>query len=179
MLDGCTPWPAEFAVRYREAGYWTGETFSDFVTDRTRRFADRLAVVGAGQRWTYAELGERSAVLATGLARLALPGRPRRRPTPQHPRTAEVVFALFRSARCRCTRPAHRAHEITHLCTTAQAKALSSLTGTPVSTTDHGRSCATPALPPNTVVVGEPGGSPLAEPVPTGLTPASSLGPRR
>ena len=50
MLDGCTPWPAEFAVRYREAGYWTGETFSDFVTDRTRRFADRLAVVGAGQR---------------------------------------------------------------------------------------------------------------------------------
>lgn len=126
MLDGCTPWPVEFAVRYREAGYWTGETFSDFFTDRTRRFADRLAVVGAGQRWTYAELGERAAVLATGLARLGIAAGDRVVvQLPNIPELFEVIVALFYlGALPVYALPAHRAHEITHLCTTAQAKAL-------------------------------------------------------
>nr|6E8O_A Chain A, 2,3-dihydroxybenzoate-AMP ligase [Thermobifida fusca YX]6E8O_B Chain B, 2,3-dihydroxybenzoate-AMP ligase [Thermobifida fusca YX]6E97_A Chain A, 2,3-dihydroxybenzoate-AMP ligase [Thermobifida fusca YX]6E97_B Chain B, 2,3-dihydroxybenzoate-AMP ligase [Thermobifida fusca YX] len=168
MLDGCTPWPAEFAVRYREAGYWTGETFSDFVTDRTRRFADRLAVVGAGQRWTYAELGERSAVLATGLARLGIAAGDRVVvQLPNIPELFEVVFALFRlGALPVYALPAHRAHEITHLCTTAQAKALI------IPDRHAGFDYRTMAAqlrhagtaPEHVVVVGEPGGfTPLAE----------------
>jgi len=168
MLDGCTPWPAEFAVRYREAGYWTGETFSDFVTDRTRRFADRLAVVGAAQRWTYAELGERSAVLATGLARLGIAAGDRVVvQLPNIPELFEVVFALFRlGALPVYALPAHRAHEITHLCTTAQAKALI------IPDRHAGFDYRTMAAqlrhagtaPEHVVVVGEPGGfTPLAE----------------
>ena len=41
-------WPAEFAERYRAAGYWTDETFDAFLAERVRRFADRIAVVGVG-----------------------------------------------------------------------------------------------------------------------------------
>src|SRR5690606_12781590 len=70
MRDGCTPWPPEFAERYRAAGYWTGETFGAFLRDRARRFADRTAVVGGDRRWTYAELDARADRLATGLHRL-------------------------------------------------------------------------------------------------------------
>jgi non-ribosomal peptide synthetase component E (peptide arylation enzyme) len=29
MLDGCTPWPAEFAQRYLNLGYWQGITLPD------------------------------------------------------------------------------------------------------------------------------------------------------
>ncbi|GAA3990187.1 (2,3-dihydroxybenzoyl)adenylate synthase [Thermobifida alba] len=126
MLDGCTPWPAEFAARYRAAGYWTGETFGDFLTDRARRFADRVAVVGAGQRWTYAELDARAAATATGLARLGVAAGDRVVvQLPNVPELLEVVFALFRlGALPVYALPAHRAGEVAHLCTTTRASAL-------------------------------------------------------
>ena len=40
-----TPWPEEFAHTYREAGYWTGETFPAFLRERATRFAEHTAVV--------------------------------------------------------------------------------------------------------------------------------------
>ncbi|KUP97721.1 (2,3-dihydroxybenzoyl)adenylate synthase [Thermobifida cellulosilytica] len=126
MLDGCTPWPEEFAARYRAAGYWTGETFSDFLADRSRRFADRVAVVGAGQRWTYAELDARAAATATGLARLGVAAGDRVVvQLPNVPELLEVVFALFKlGALPVYALPAHRAGEVSHLCTTTRARAL-------------------------------------------------------
>ncbi|UOE21652.1 (2,3-dihydroxybenzoyl)adenylate synthase [Thermobifida halotolerans] len=126
MLDGCTPWPEEFAARYRAAGYWTGETFGEFLRERARRFADRVAVVGAGQRWTYAELDARADAMATGLARLGIASGDRVVvQLPNIPELLEVVFALFRlGALPVYALPAHRGSEITHLCATTGAKAL-------------------------------------------------------
>src|SRR5690606_9223048 len=102
------------------------ETFSDFLADRSRRFADRVAVVGAGQRWTYAELDARAAATATGLARLGVAAGDRVVvQLPNVPELLEVVFALFKlGALPVYALPAHRAGEVSHLCTTTRARAL-------------------------------------------------------
>jgi 2,3-dihydroxybenzoate-AMP ligase len=31
MLEGCTPWPEEFAERYRTAGLWRGESLPELL----------------------------------------------------------------------------------------------------------------------------------------------------
>jgi len=126
MRDGCTPWPPEFAERYRAAGYWTGETFGAFLRDRARRFADRTAVVGGDRRWTYAELDARADRLATGLHRIGIgPGDPVVVQLPNVPEVFEVVFALFRlGALPVYALPAHRSAEIGHLRATTEARAL-------------------------------------------------------
>ena len=45
MLDGVTPFPAEFAARYRELGYWEDRPLFDGFTAALDRYADRVAVV--------------------------------------------------------------------------------------------------------------------------------------
>ena len=45
MLDGVTPFPAEFAARYRELGYWEDRPLFDGFTDALAAYADRVAVV--------------------------------------------------------------------------------------------------------------------------------------
>lgn len=72
-LAAVRSWPEDVRVRYRAAGYWTGETFAAFIEDRTARFAGNLAAVGQDatgnpQRWTYAELGERVRAAAARFA---------------------------------------------------------------------------------------------------------------
>lgn len=72
MTDEIRYFPEEFARRYREAGYWTDETFARFLTDAARRFGDNEAVVGADylgaqHRLSYLELDERAAITAGGL----------------------------------------------------------------------------------------------------------------
>ena len=99
-----TPWPEEFAHTYREAGYWTGETFPAFLRERATRFAEHTAVVDGHNRWTYAELDRRADSLATGLARLGVAEGDR--VVVHLPNTAtllEVIFALFRLGPYRCT----------------------------------------------------------------------------
>ncbi|MFJ4621927.1 2,3-dihydroxybenzoate-AMP ligase, partial [Streptomyces sp. NPDC088812] len=49
--DALTPgvdsptWPAEFAERYRAAGYWRGETFGGVLRARAAAHPDRIALV--------------------------------------------------------------------------------------------------------------------------------------
>ncbi|GAA1085279.1 (2,3-dihydroxybenzoyl)adenylate synthase [Nocardiopsis metallicus] len=121
-----TPWPKDFADTYREAGYWTGETFPDFLRERATRFAGNTAVVDGATRWTYAELDRRADSLATGLARLGVAEGDR--VVVHLPNTAalfEVVFALFRlGALPVYSLPAHRRSELLHLAATAEAVAL-------------------------------------------------------
>ncbi|WP_246268012.1 (2,3-dihydroxybenzoyl)adenylate synthase [Nonomuraea typhae] len=45
MLDGCVPWPEEFAERYRAAGYWKDETLGEMLRARAREHGDRPALV--------------------------------------------------------------------------------------------------------------------------------------
>ncbi|WP_084734592.1 (2,3-dihydroxybenzoyl)adenylate synthase [Actinophytocola xinjiangensis] len=113
-----TPWPPEFADRYRAAGYWTGETFGAFLADRAFRYATRVAVVDGDRRWTYRELDARATRMAAGLHALGVAAGDR--VVVQLPNVAEffeVVFGLFRlGALPVFALPAHRRSEIAYFC---------------------------------------------------------------
>jgi len=64
MLDGCTPWPEEFAKRYRAAGYWQDVTLGGMLERSMRRHPDKLAVVDGGNSATHRQSVERSGRLA-------------------------------------------------------------------------------------------------------------------
>ncbi|MGC5345555.1 (2,3-dihydroxybenzoyl)adenylate synthase [Streptomyces sp. DT24] len=120
-------WPAEFAERYRAAGWWRGETFGQLLRDRAAEHPDRVAIVDpvAGHRWTYAELDRRADRLAAGLVARSI-GRGDR-VVVQLPNIAEffeVVFALFRiGALPVFALPAHRDSEIRYFCSFTEAVA--------------------------------------------------------
>lgn len=126
VLGGFTPYPAEFAERYRAAGHWRGETFGRMLRERAAAHGERIAVVDPGghsaaageRRWTYAELDRRADRMAAGL--LARGVRAGDRVVVQLPNAAEffeVVFALFRiGALPVFALPAHRYAEISHFC---------------------------------------------------------------
>ncbi|MFI7346043.1 (2,3-dihydroxybenzoyl)adenylate synthase [Streptomyces sp. NPDC049936] len=121
-------WPAEFAGRYREAGYWRGETFGGVLRERAAAHPDRIALVDpAPERRvrTYRELNEAADRLAAGFAARGI-GRGDR-VVVQLPNVAEfveVVFALFRiGALPVFALPAHRDTEILHFCSFSEAVA--------------------------------------------------------
>ncbi|AUX23103.1 enterobactin synthase subunit E [Sorangium cellulosum] len=117
-LDGWTPWPADVAERYRQLGYWRGETLGEMLRDRARQHPDRVAVVSGGRRLSYGELDRRADRLTAGLLRLGV--RPGDRVVVQLPNIAEffeVCFALFRlGALPVLALPAHRRAEISYFC---------------------------------------------------------------
>ncbi|MFI2606621.1 (2,3-dihydroxybenzoyl)adenylate synthase [Kitasatospora sp. NPDC018619] len=130
---GFTPYPAEYAERYRAAGYWRGETFGRMLRERAAAHGERTAVVDPGghsvasaeRRWTYAELDRRADRMAAGL--LARGIRAGDRVVVQLPNAAEffeVVFALFRiGALPVFALPAHRYAEIGYFCSFTGAAA--------------------------------------------------------
>ena len=61
MLPGVTPFPPEFAARYRASGYWEDRTIASVWKDCCRLYADRIAVVADG---TISELGTHAELLA-------------------------------------------------------------------------------------------------------------------
>ncbi len=119
-------WPDEFASLYREKGYWQGETFGDFLRARAARHPDRLAVVDAQNRWTYAEVLERAEAAARGLMGLGL--RPGDRVIVQLPNIAgfvPAVFGVFLAGLIPVyALPAHRQTELVHFANRSGAKAL-------------------------------------------------------
>ncbi|WP_026425977.1 (2,3-dihydroxybenzoyl)adenylate synthase [Actinokineospora inagensis] len=124
-MSDWVPYPPEFAQRYRDAGYWTGETFGAFLADRAARFADRIAVVDDENRWTYRELDARATRMAHGfVARGISPGD---RVVVQLPNVAEfltIVFGLFRAGALPVfALPPHRLNEISYFCSHTDAKA--------------------------------------------------------
>jgi 2,3-dihydroxybenzoate-AMP ligase len=124
-LPGFTPWPVEWAMRYREAGYWRGETFGSMLRERAASHPDRIAVVGGDCRWSYRELDLRADRLAAGFGRLGIG--PKDRVVvqlPNHPEFFAVIFALFRlGALPVFALPAHRATEISYFCDFTEAVA--------------------------------------------------------
>lgn len=69
MLEGFTPWPEEFAKRYRERGYWEDVTLAAMLQRSIDRHGAKEALVYGARRVSYRELGERIDRLAYGLAR--------------------------------------------------------------------------------------------------------------
>ncbi|WSJ91048.1 (2,3-dihydroxybenzoyl)adenylate synthase [Streptomyces sp. NBC_01304] len=120
-------WPAEFADRYRELGYWRGETFGRMLQERAERHPDRIAVVDPARhhRWTYGQLNERAWRMAAGFAAKGI-GKGDR-VVVQLPNIAEffeVIFGLFRiGALPVFALPAHRHTEIRYFCEFTEAVA--------------------------------------------------------
>ena len=125
-MSDFTPWPPEFASRYRAAGHWQGQSLGAFLTSVAGRFPERTAVVDATHRWTFAELDQRAHRLAAGLHGLGL--RAGDRVVLQLPNVAgfvEVLFALFRVGVLPVLAlPAHRKTELTHFAAFAGASAV-------------------------------------------------------
>ncbi|MBH1964430.1 MAG: (2,3-dihydroxybenzoyl)adenylate synthase [Comamonadaceae bacterium] len=118
-------WPEEFVQRYRQAGYWRGETFPGFLRERARRHSERTAIVDHEKRWTYAELGEHAETIASGLLALGLQRGDR--VVVQIGNVAEfygVAFGLFLAGMIPVyALPAHRITEISHFVRKSQASA--------------------------------------------------------
>lgn len=118
-------WPDDFALRYRQAGYWRGETFSSILRRHAAERPDTIAIVHGERRWSYAELQRSADAHAAGFLALGL--KPGDRVLVQLGNIAEffsVVFGLFRAGLVPVySLPAHRQTEIVHLATRSEAAA--------------------------------------------------------
>ena len=158
-LEGFTPWPAQFAARYRQAGYWRGEVLGDLLRPwpdwpADARDPDRTAVITRTSRHSYRELDQRADELAAGLLELGI--RRTDRVIVQLPNCPEFIttcVALFRiGALPVLALPAHRQAELSYLAAYAQAVAL--------ITTDSAiaaKACAISPTLRQVLIVGEPG----------------------
>ena len=125
MLPLRQVWPEDFADRYRTAGHWRGETFPAFLRRRAEERPDAPAIIGGGQRWTYAELHARAEAAAAGFLALGL--RPGDRVVVQLGNVPEFFSAVFGLFRARMVPvyalPGHRLTEIAHFARKAEAAA--------------------------------------------------------
>ena len=125
MLAGCTPWPEEFARRYREQGYWEGITLFEMLKRSAAAAPDRIAIVDGGRRASYRELVELAEQLAAGLWQLGL--RPPERVLFQFGNGLDFVISFFALLRIGVipvmVLPAHRRGEMVHFARHAQAVA--------------------------------------------------------
>nr|MDP2190104.1 AMP-binding protein [Rhodoferax sp.] len=64
MLEGCVPWPADQAARYRARGWWEGITIAQMLARSAGRHPEKTALVCADQRLSYRDLVETSDRLA-------------------------------------------------------------------------------------------------------------------
>jgi 2,3-dihydroxybenzoate-AMP ligase len=117
--------PKEFARRYREAGYWRGETLGGLLRDWAALPEPRTAIVEAGRRWSYAELDAKADRLAAGFQALGIgPGDPVVVQLPNTAAFAVVSIALFRlGVPPVFALPNHRRNEVSYLCAAAEAVA--------------------------------------------------------
>jgi len=123
MLEGCTPWPEEFARRYRLEGYWTGLTLFDMLMASVRAAPERIALVHGEQLLSYAALADAVDRLAGRLIALGL--RPGERVIFQLPNSIELIVTFFALTRIGVipvlALPAHRREEISHFVAHAEA----------------------------------------------------------
>ncbi|MBD3003810.1 (2,3-dihydroxybenzoyl)adenylate synthase [Streptomyces sp. 5-10] len=123
MLEGCVARPADEVARYRASGYWAGEPLGAALRRWAAQYEDRVALVGAGHRITYSELDSWVDRLASGLRGLGIGAGDRVViQLPNIPEFVAVCFSLFRVGAVPVfALPAHRSHELRHLCEISQA----------------------------------------------------------
>ena len=93
MLEGFVPFPAEFAQRYRERGYWQDRSLADEFAGVFETFAERTALIDGARRYRYADIDRLSDNLALNLLALGL--KPLDRVLPTLPNVAEFVILYF------------------------------------------------------------------------------------
>ncbi|MER7169260.1 (2,3-dihydroxybenzoyl)adenylate synthase [Micromonospora sp. NPDC000207] len=177
MLEGCVPWPEEFARRYRDRGYWRPVRLDEPLREWAARDPDRVALVEPDRRMTYGELDRWVDRLAGGLRALGVTEGDR--VVVQLPNTLEfvaVTFALLRlGAPPVFALPSHRDSELRHLWEASGAVAL--VIPDRYLGYDHRELARRLDLPGRIVVTGDaeefhPFDGLDADPVPTGVGPA-------
>ncbi len=111
-------WPEDFAKRYREKGYWTGECLSQPLRDFAQTQPDSTALIDtAGQSVSYAALDSAADEMAMSLLQWGL--QPGQRMIVQLPNTIELITLFFGCIRAGIipvmVLPTHRAREVLHL----------------------------------------------------------------
>ncbi|MGP3533645.1 (2,3-dihydroxybenzoyl)adenylate synthase [Microbacterium sp. RD1] len=128
MLDGVTRFPADFATRYRERGYWDDRLLIEHWEDAFAAFADRVALIDDVSTWTYRELSERSSRLARTLLDVGF--RPSDRVVVQVPNSNEFAALYLALQRIGAipimALPVHRFREIEQFVRLSGAVALAS-----------------------------------------------------
>ncbi len=119
-------WPDALAQRYREAGYWRGETIPGVLRQRANQLADHVAVVSQdGSRWTYAQLWQQAETAAAGFLQLGL--QPGDRVLVQMGNVPQWLAAVCGAMRAGLipvfALPAHRLTEVAHFVKTGQVRA--------------------------------------------------------
>ena len=92
-LIGITPFPPDFAARYRARGYWEDVPLGQFYDRVFTEHADRLALISGDQRVTYRQLKQRVDRLALHLLEQGVA--PLDRWVLQLPNVPEFVFLYF------------------------------------------------------------------------------------
>ncbi|WP_445937134.1 hypothetical protein [Pseudomonas sp.] len=59
-----TPWPAEFAALYRQAGYWRGEPLTHLLEEQVQAQPEAIALICGERQLSYAELDVQATYLA-------------------------------------------------------------------------------------------------------------------
>jgi 2,3-dihydroxybenzoate-AMP ligase len=116
MLDGCVPWPADLAARYRARGWWEGITIAGMLARSAAHRPEKTALVCADQRLCYRELVETSDRLACRFLEAGIA--PLDRVVVQLPNGPEFVHTYFALTRIGAipvmALRAHRHTEIRH-----------------------------------------------------------------
>ncbi len=126
-MEGFTPWPEEFAQRYRQAGFWIDRTISEVMDESFAKYAPRTALITSGGReFTYGELGNLVSRLALHLLNLGL--RKYDRLILQMPNIAEVVITYLATLKAGAIPImalfAHREAEVSYFAELSQARAI-------------------------------------------------------
>ncbi|MDO8786747.1 MAG: hypothetical protein Q7J42_01555 [Sulfuritalea sp.] len=53
MLEGCVPWPADLAARYRARGWWEGITIPEMLARSAARAPEKTALVSGNSCLSY------------------------------------------------------------------------------------------------------------------------------
>jgi 2,3-dihydroxybenzoate-AMP ligase len=69
MLEGCTPFPPEFAERYIRAGFWRAETISQALAHAVEQRPDAIALSDANRSLTYAQFLDEARQIVAMLTR--------------------------------------------------------------------------------------------------------------
>ncbi|ATL71502.1 (2,3-dihydroxybenzoyl)adenylate synthase [Nocardia terpenica] len=159
--DGFVPIPAEFAARYRAAGYWTGQPLGELLRAAAERWPDRPALHDHDRVHSYRELDAQADRMAHGfLAHGIAPGDRVLVQLPNVPAFVPVLFGLLRAGAIPVLAlPAHRRAELEHLAELSGAVAC--VVADRVGDFDHRELAATVAAAVESVrevfVLGDPG----------------------
>src|SRR6266481_5553532 len=126
MLEGCTPFPAEFAERYVRDGIWRRETIPQAIAKAARDHHDSIAVTDSTRSLTYSQLLADAGSVAGLLSRNGI--EPNDRIIIQLPNCVEFATSMFACLEIGAlpvmALPAFRKAELEYLVSFSDAKAI-------------------------------------------------------